>query len=95
MTVSPDLVGYPAHAHRGVLDLGQRHFAWPNGEMILWWHDCPAAAHVSWGWIGCRSDGIRSGHVIESVDPITVGGSLICTECQDHGWIRDGAWVKA
>lgn len=85
--------GYPA-GEEGVIDLGLRHFVRP-GEPCLWWHDGPAAQHVSWRWFGVAKDGRASGHRIERMDPLTVGGSLICTDCGDHGFIRNGRWEPA
>ena len=79
----------------GVTNIGHRHFVRPNGfGGYLWWHDCPAVEHVSWGWFG-PGDGGASGHVIDNHDPLTVRGSLICLDCRDHGFITAGAWVPA
>lgn len=33
-------------------------------------------------------------HVV-SADPLTLAPSLLCRSCGDHGFIRDGRWVKA
>ncbi len=93
-TIPDDLRDYPAHLY-GVLDLGTRHFVRPNGAVgYLWWHDCPAVEHVSWNWFG---PGWReaSGHVIVAHQPLTVSGSLICTYCGDHGFIRQARWDPA
>ncbi len=30
-----------------------------------------------------------------SWDPLTLSPSLLCRSCGDHGFIRDGKWVKA
>jgi hypothetical protein len=87
---------YPA-LDPGVIALGQRHFIRPNGfGGYLWWHDCPAVEHVPWGWFG-QGQTERSGHVVRNfaTDLVTVEGSLICTDCQDHGFIRDSRWVPA
>ncbi len=94
---------------RFVADIGLRHFLRPHvidgdGKVRawLWWHDCPAVEHVSWGWIGDKMDGTKSGHGVPALDlapwpPVggefTVEGSLICERCGDHGWIRAGRWV--
>lgn len=79
----------------GVVALGHRHFVRPNGfGGYLWWHDCPATEHVSWGWFG--ADRARaSGHRVTSHEPLTVEGSLLCNDCGDHGHIRSGRWVPA
>lgn len=32
---------------------------------------------------------------VESLEPLTLSPSLLCTVCGDHGFIRDGRWVPA
>lgn len=32
---------------------------------------------------------------IESEDPITLSPSILCRACGDHGFVRDGKWVRA
>lgn len=31
---------------------------------------------------------------VESEDPLTLSPSILCRLCGDHGWIREGKWVK-
>jgi hypothetical protein len=93
-TPEPEPRTYPAD-EPGVIDLGSRHFLLPTDGAWLWWHDCPAVAHPAWGWFGQRSDGRASGHVITATEPMTVQGSLVCLECGDHGFIREGRWERA
>lgn len=33
--------------------------------------------------------------IIDEEEPLTVSPSLLCRACGDHGWIRQGKWVKA
>lgn len=33
--------------------------------------------------------------VMESKEPLTLSPSLLCRICGDHGFIRQGKWVKA
>lgn len=91
-----DALAYPAY-EVGVTRLGHRHFLLHaddgDNDYYLWWHDCPDQG--GWGWFGKRDTGKASGHGIESRDPLTVKGSLICNHCGDHGFIRDGKWVPA
>lgn len=84
----------------GVLDIGHRHFvfkAQEDGSSWLWWHDCPKVR--SWGYFGApwhesaNGQAKASGHQIASINPLTVGGSLLCGNCGDHGFITDGKWV--
>ncbi len=94
--LSPAEKVYPAN-EPDVYDLGMRHYVMPHGEAgYLWWHDCHAVENVSWGWFG-RVDPERvSGHrIVYHVPSLTVEGSLICTDCGDHGFIRDSRWVPA
>jgi hypothetical protein len=37
----------------------------------------------------------RAYWTVESEEPLTLSPSLLCTACNDHGWVRDGAWVPA
>jgi hypothetical protein len=87
---------YPADDN-DVFDLGLRHFVAMYGEAgYRWWHDCPAVEHVSWGWFGRVGDDRVSGHrIVHHVPSLTVEGSLICTDCGDHGFIRDNRWMPA
>ncbi len=32
---------------------------------------------------------------VASWEPLTISPSLLCRVCGDHGFIRDGKWVKA
>jgi hypothetical protein len=32
---------------------------------------------------------------VESMDPLTLSPSLLCNACKDHGFIRQGKWVRA
>ncbi len=32
---------------------------------------------------------------VQSLDPLTVSPSVLCMRCGDHGFIRNGRWVKA
>jgi hypothetical protein len=37
----------------------------------------------------------RATWTLESDSPLTLSPSLLCTQCGDHGWVRDGRWVPA
>lgn len=37
--------------------------------------------------------GQRTFWQVDSVEPLTLSPSILCLECRDHGWIRDGKWV--
>lgn len=32
---------------------------------------------------------------VESNEPFTISPSILCRACGDHGFIRDGKWVRA
>lgn len=32
---------------------------------------------------------------VESLEPLTLSPSLLCTRCGHHGWIRGGRWEPA
>lgn len=54
-------------------------------------------------WSHKRPDGTNCGlgqvsfavHVLESREPLTIGGSFLCQGCGKHGHVRDGRWVPA
>ncbi len=33
--------------------------------------------------------------IVESYEPLTVSPSLLCKLCGDHGFIKNGKWIKA
>ena len=37
----------------------------------------------------------RNFWTVESWDPLTISPSVLCNKCGDHGFIRDGRWVRA
>lgn len=37
----------------------------------------------------------RPSWIVESVEPLTLSPSVLCTTCGHHGFIRDGKWVPA
>ena len=42
-----------------------------------------------------RIDDNRPKWVVESWEPFTMSPSLLCRACGDHGFIREGKWVRA
>jgi len=90
-----ELGRYPA-GELGVRDLGSRHFALhAESGRWLWWHDCPKQEHVSWMWFGQDHDQKHMTAHLVTGSVLTVGGSLICNLCGDHGHITDGQWKPA
>jgi hypothetical protein len=52
--------------------------------------------------LGClREDAIplqptwSNGWNVQSLEPITLSPSLLCTRCKLHGFVREGKWVPA
>lgn len=37
----------------------------------------------------------RPSWIVESMDPLTLSPSVLCTTCKHHGYIRGGRWVPA
>jgi len=37
---------------------------------------------------------IGDGHTIESLDPLTISPSILCPDCETHGFIRNGRWAS-
>lgn len=52
----------------------------------------PSEAHLeAWNWGGRGAEFWE----LQSIDPLTVGGSLLCARCGDHGFITGGRWIPA
>ena len=34
-------------------------------------------------------------HTIENEEPLTISPSILCSDCDTHGYIRQGRWVEA
>ncbi|HWP59555.1 MAG TPA: DUF6527 family protein [Candidatus Acidoferrales bacterium] len=47
------------------------------------------------GDVSRRIEPDRERWTVESWDPLTISPSVLCTDCGDHGFIREGKWVKA
>jgi hypothetical protein len=59
----------------------------PAGALCMGWImlDVPAVADFP-------ADGKWQ---VEARDPLTLSPSLLCSSCGDHGFVRDGKWVRA
>ncbi|MGZ6281702.1 MAG: hypothetical protein ACXWQ5_00145 [Ktedonobacterales bacterium] len=86
-----------------LLDLGDDHVGELRtmpGETVptalKYWHNkpdgtpCPALGYIFW-----HPDDKQYGWTLNSLDPLDVSPSLLCTACGDHGFIRGGKWVRA
>lgn len=64
-------------------------------------HRTPAGAECMGGYITFdgpvqrEQDPGRPKWVVESREPLTLIPSLLCTQCGDHGFVREGRWVRA
>jgi hypothetical protein len=38
---------------------------------------------------------LDGGHHIDQEDPLTISPSILCPDCQTHGFVRNGRWVVA
>lgn len=38
---------------------------------------------------------IGQGHTVVTREPLTIVASIACDDCDIHGWVTDGQWVKA
>lgn len=99
--------GYDAVQHEADLrrmapiDLGDGLHAagWTSWGDLWWMHRCDGPNYRGdqpWRWAIARLD-VTSGekHELRKRLPIYVGGSILCVDCGDHGFINDGKWVKA
>lgn len=60
-----------------------------DGEHVEVWHDCARHRALAVLPLGDK------GWTVESKEPLTVRPSILCHECQLHGWITDGQWWRA
>lgn len=87
------------------IDIGQGHritFVEWGGEVcaINDWHLKPDG---NWcrGFVDFKGSrwaaqfGANTGWDVLQREPLTLSPSLLCRVCGDHGFIRDGRWVKA
>ena len=56
--------------------------------------DCESAVHFDIPE-ALLMGGERNVWRVESWDPLTLSPSLLCLLCGDHGFIREGRWVRA
>ena len=57
--------------------------------------DCAGFISIAGGqWAKEFESGIAT-WTLESVDPVTLSPSLLCVNCGDHGFVRQGKWVRA
>jgi len=60
---------------------------------MMWDHTRPdtGVRCLAGSWIP-----FSAGHwTLESVEPLTLSPSLLCTRCGRHGFVRGGKWVEA
>ncbi len=90
-------------SYRGDIDIGGGHriaFTESDGQPygIVDFHNKPDGTEC-WGG-SIMFDLPQNAHVpdrakwqVESMDPLTLSPSLLCTLCGSHGYIREGRWV--
>lgn len=63
---------------------------------VVWWvHVCTLPNGKRREMLGHCDVHSGTRHRLESEDPLHVEPSILCLQCQDHGWIRNGKWQKA
>lgn len=85
-------------------DLGPDHFYTKTVDKadqwvgIIEWHWNPIKGLWCGGWIpfGGISSEYLTGHgwTVNSFDPLDLSPSLLCSMCNDHGFIKQGKWVS-
>lgn len=56
--------------------------------------DCESFAVID-GEVQRQLEPNRARWQVESWDPVTLSPSLLCGTCGDHGFVREGRWVRA
>jgi hypothetical protein len=100
----PDPVLNPQWAHLPPEAPGEHHGAivrHPVGPSLdRYWNDDLAAQGLCESGISFDTARNREGSwqpqwQVQSWDPLTLSPSLACRACGDHGFIREGRWVRA
>lgn len=81
------------------------HIGWAGTDLfpespddLVWAHDCfygDRQAHRALGRIDVTSGTKHHISGSRELEHLTIEGSLLCSACQKHGFIRDGKWVEA
>ncbi|MGZ6376665.1 MAG: hypothetical protein ACXWPI_18345 [Ktedonobacterales bacterium] len=84
------------------IDIGDGHtlraIVWPGDEHPSGWevfHPSKKEPGKECGcgvWVARR---IGQMWTLESWEPLTISPSVLCLQCGDHGFIRNGRWVSA
>lgn len=61
---------------------------------ITEWHRTAAGAWCA-GFVPFKPHNPDYGWDVISLDSLHIEPSLLCRVCQEHGWIRAGAWIPA
>lgn len=62
----------------------------PDGADCVGW-----IAFAGRAWANSFSPGAIATWAVESDDPLTLSPSILCRGCGDHGYVRNGKWVRA
>lgn len=58
--------------------------------------DCDGwVAFAGRAWADSFGPGAIATWTVEQDEPLTLSPSILCRTCGDHGFVRDGKWVKA
>jgi hypothetical protein len=79
------------------VDLGDSHtLEWRRVDGVLYGAN---VEHLDGDGQPCRNGwiyfGPPDGWTLESEDPPTISPSVLCTACGDHGFVRQGRWLRA
>lgn len=81
-------------------NLNPQYAAFPDADRIgvIYYHKRPdngkwCSGAIMFSTAPAPLTGLR--WTLESLDPLTVSPSLLCQRCGDHGFIRNGKWVRA
>lgn len=62
---------------------------------VLFEHRCDRTAQGRGVIVCAPALQIGNGHTIVQRDPLTIVASVLCPDCQTHGFVTDGRWVPA
>jgi hypothetical protein len=68
----------------------------PHGVRVR--HVCsrwPDAQEPDGEFVKVIAPALAPGHVVHSLDPVTITASILCPDCGLHGFVTHGAWQSA
>lgn len=67
---------------------------YPDGT-VRFEHRCDRSSRNAGVVVCAPALQIGNGHTVVQSMPLTIVASILCPDCNTHGWVTDGGWVNA